>query len=678
MNNIITKTQKSVVVYLMLMLSGVFTACANATDDSSLVLKPQPIHIKKTVLLTSLLNNYHYRKLPIADSLGNVVLDLYLNDLDGSKIYFLQTDIDQFKKYKNTIDDALKGGDLTAAYEIFNLYTQRVMQRIDYAIKNIDNLYDFSKDEQYDANRENVSWAKDEKELNQIWDKFLKSQILSLKLTGKEQKEISETIRGRYERFKKTMQQTNAEDVYEIYINTLMTAYDPHTSYFSPISSDNFNMQMRNSLEGIGAVLRSENDFTRIQEVRPGGPAFKSKMLNVNDKIIAVAQGDDGEFIDVVGWRLDEVVQKIRGPKGTVVRLKVIPAEGGANALPIEVRMVREKITFEEQSAQKQLITYNKDGKTYKIGVVSVPSFYFDFEGYQKGDPSYKSTTKDVKKLVEELKAEGINGLVIDLRDNGGGSLKEAIDLSGLFIKDGPVVQVRNSDGSVEVGRDSDPTKIWDGPMAVLVNRSSASASEIFAGAMQDYHRAIVIGEQTYGKGTVQSMIDVNKLDKNEPEKMGQINLTLAKFYRVTGSSTQHKGVTPDIELPMPYDKARFGESAEKSALTWDVIKGTKFTPYSDVTPQMLEKVNKFYQQRLQNDPHLRKLIADIEEQRKDRENTIISLNEEKRKIEQQEFEQRQNEKKKALESDQDPNKVKDAYVENAIEIIIQMIKINS
>ncbi len=642
--------------------------------DSS-VLSPEPIHSKKIMLILGIISNYHYRKLTLDDSLSSAIFDAYIQNLDNGKLYFQEEDIKDFEKYRYRLDSDMKAGDVSFAYVAFNVFRKRAKERIQYVVQSLSKNHDFTIDEDYETNRQKATWAKNTNELNEIWDKAIKSQMLNLKLTGQSLAQIQEVLKGRYERYQTNLNQSKSEDVFETFTNAVLTSYDPHSNYFSPISSDNFNIQMKNSLEGIGAVLRSENDFTKIVEIRAGSPAFKSKMLNKDDKIIAVAQGKDGKFVDVVGWRLDDVVQLIRGPKGTVVKLQIIPANTAADIPAVEVVMVREKITFEEQSAKKEIITYNKDGKDYKIGVIQIPSFYFDFEAYQKGEKDYKSTTRDVTRLLDSLKAENIDGLVIDLRDNGGGSLKEAIDLTGLFITSGAVVQVRNGDGSIEENQDKDSRQIYGGPMTVLVNRLSASASEIFAGAIQDYQRGVIVGEQTYGKGTVQNIVDLNRFSKNPDEKFGHMNLTLAKFYRITGSSTQHRGVIPDIELPSPYDKTKIGESAELSALPWDEIKAAKYTPYTDVSKELIAMLKKNYQERLVKDNHLKQLISDIEEIKKESAVTLVSLQEEKRKKELEDFEKRKEERKKNEESDLSANKkIKDHYIENGAGILVEMI----
>ncbi|MCI0751211.1 MAG: carboxy terminal-processing peptidase, partial [Flammeovirgaceae bacterium] len=417
-------------------------------------------------------------------------------------------------------------------------------------------------------------------------------------------------------------------------------AYDPHTDYFSPRDAQRFKEDLSVSLEGIGARLQSDNDYIKINEVLPGGPAEKSGKIHVNDRIIGVAQGDEA-MVDIVGWRVDDAVKIIKGPKGTKVRLQILPAETGINGPSVEIVLIREKIKLEDLSAKKNIITYERGGKPMKLGVITLPSFYLEWEEMQKGNPNYNSTTKDVKKLIAELQAEGIDGLMLDLRNNGGGSLAEAIDLTGLFIKNGPVVQVKNSVNRVEVGADEDNSIVYNGPMVVLINRFSASASEIFAGAIQDYKRGIIVGESSYGKGTVQQVYPLSRFIQDSKDKTGELKLTLQKFYRVTGSSTQHKGVLPDVKLPSAFDPEQFGESSNPSALPWDEITGTFYNKTSSVNDKTLTAVARSYNDRMKSDLTLQRFADEINEARKNISQKRISLNEVTRKREMEEAEKK-------------------------------------
>lgn len=542
-----------------------------AGPQDSLELKPKPVYGKEARVVSYILDNNHYRKIDLNDSLSSAILDSYLKNLDNNKSYFLASDIQSFEKYRLVIDDMTKKEDVTVAFDIYNVFIRRSKERMDYVLNHLVNQnFDYSSDEYYETEREKEPWPKSKEELNEIWRKIIKSQALSLKLANKGEQEIKETLKKRYERFAKTLSQFNSEDVFGVYMNSITSSYDPHTDYLSPKASELFKQSMSLSLEGIGAQLQNDNDFTKIVKILPGGPAEKSDKIHVNDLITGVAQGATGEMVDVVGWRIDEVVKLIKGPKGTTVRIQFLPAATGVNGPSSEITLVRDKIKLEDQSAKKQVINYQQNGRDVKLGVISLPSFYMDFEAYQKGDPEYRSTTRDVRRLIQELQKEGVDGVVMDLRNNGGGSLAEAIDLTGLFIKNGPVVQVKSSNNQIQVFEDEDQKVVYTGPLVVLTNRFSASASEIFAGAIQDYQRGVIVGESTFGKGTVQTVLDLHRFI-NDKEPVGELKLTFQKFYRVAGSSTQHKGVIPDIKLPSALEVDQYGESSYPSALPWDV-----------------------------------------------------------------------------------------------------------
>ncbi|MEM9896394.1 MAG: carboxy terminal-processing peptidase, partial [Bacteroidota bacterium] len=481
-------------------------------------------------------------------------------------------------------------------------------------------------------------WPETTEERNEIWRKIIKNQALSYKLAGKEWSEISESLTKRYKRIQKAIYQYNNEDVFQYYMNAYTSAYDPHTNYFSPPDAKNFEIDMSLSLEGIGARLMQNLDYTQIADIIPGGPAYKSKQLQKDDRIIGVAQGDDGEFTDVIGWRLDDVVARIRGKKGTIVQLQVLKASKGINALPDTIRLVRDKINLEQQAAKAEMIPMTEGNSTYNLGVITIPSFYLNFEDLRAGKEDYRSTTRDVKKLITDLQEQGMDGLMIDLRFNGGGSLQEAIEMTGLFIPDGPVVQVRNYDQSVDKMLDEDEGEVfYNGPLAVLVNKGSASASEIFSGAIQDYKRGVIIGESTFGKGTVQNIIDLGSYIRNPDYNLGQVKMTLAKFYRVTGSSNQQVGVSPDVEFPSFYAGADIGEASRPNALPWDEIDAANFTEYNAVTEELLDHLNALYRDDLNNDPDLQKLARDIEKVRESRDKKSFSLNFDTRKKQQEE-----------------------------------------
>ncbi len=600
--------------------------------------------------LVELMENFHYQKVVVDDAFSSIVFDEYLKALDNGKSYFLQSDIADFEKYRLTMDDDLRSGDLSVPFYIFNVYQKRYNDRVAFALKEIDKKFDFTSNETYTYDREKLPWLKSEAESNNLWSKRVKYEMLNLKVTGTDESKIKETLKKRYENLVSQSTKFNNQDVFGIFMNSFTGTVDPHTNYFVPNKAQEFNEDLARTFEGIGARLQLENEVVKIAEIIPGGPAFKAKTLEVNDRIVAVAQGKDGEFVDVIGWRLDVTVTKIKGPKGTIVRLKVIPAGQELSATPKIVELVRDKVVLEDQSAKRTIKTVTQDGKTYKIGIIQIPAFYADFKAMQARDPNYKSTTRDVKLLLDTLKLENVDAVVIDLRSNGGGSLPEAISLSGLFIKSGPIVQVRDRRNNIEIEEDEDPGIAWTGPLGVLQDRFSASASEIFAGAIQDYGRGIIIGNQSYGKGTVQQGIDMGRVigtaDKlmlkaaqtagnksggatvgaNAPE-FGQINLTMAKFYRVNGSTTQHKGVVPDIELPTVFPKDKYGESSEPRALPWDTIAPSKYSLVANLD-DVKRKLLSMHKERMKASLGYQNLQQDIADFAKREAETTVTLNE--------------------------------------------------
>ena len=581
----------------------------------------------------------------------------------------MESDIKEFETNRYNLDDDFRIGDLSTPFYIFNVYLKRYNERVNYSISQIKNKYDFNQNDTYVYDREKMPWAKSTAELNDIWKKRVKYELVNLKIAGTDDAKNVETLTKRYTNLKSQAAKFNNQDVFQILMDAFTEAVDPHTNYFNPRNAEAFNQEMSRSLEGIGAVLQSENEVTKIASIMPGGPAFKSKKLNAGDKIIAVAQGADGEFEDIIGWRIDNAVSKIKGPKGTTVRLKVIPVGQELSSKPQIITLVREKIILADQSAKKVVKTVESDGKPYKIGVIKIPAFYADFKAANAGDPNYKSTTRDVRLLIDTLKnMDKVDAIVVDLRANGGGSLNEAIELSGLFIGKGPVVQVKDYRNSVKVYKDEDNNIVWDGPMGVMIDRLSASASEIFAGAIQDYGRGIIMGTQSYGKGTVQSSIDLNSLmnssmlqklaalfkknegekktvtmkensptvtivDKNGVPQLGQINLTMAKFYRVSGNSTQHKGVIPDINFPSIYPLDKIGEDTEPSALPFDMVNPSTYTTVYDLNAAKTALL-KLHEKRMSKSLDYKMLKEDIAEGKKRENETSITLNEAKLKAE--------------------------------------------
>jgi carboxyl-terminal processing protease len=620
----------------------VWNAQASIPGDTT-DLKAKPVYGKEAKVVSFILDNNHYRRISLDDSLSSVILDQYIEALDNNKTYFTAADVASFEKYRTRIDDLTKSENVDPAYEIYSVFKQRFDERMNYVLTTlVSENFDFTKDEYYETDRSKEPWPRNVSEMNDVWRKIMKHQALSLKLAGKKTEDIQKTLKERYERLVKTYtRDVNSEDIFSMYMNCITESYDPHTNYFSPAAAERFKQSISLSLEGIGARLQTENDYTKVVEILTGGPAEKSKLIKVNDRIVSVGQGEKGEMVDVIGWRIDDVVKLIKGPKGTKVKLGILPAETGVGGTVKEYMLVRDKIKLEDQQAKKQMINYQKDGKAMNLGVIRLPSFYMDFEAYQKGDPNYNSTTRDVQRLIRDLQREGMDGLVLDLRNNGGGSLAEAIDLTGIFIKNGPVVQVKNSANKIEVGADDDPSVVFNGPLVVLTNRFSASASEIFAGAIQDYNRGVVVGESTYGKGTVQTVIDLGKFINEPGTEVGQLKLTFQKFYRVTGSSTQHKGVMPDVKLPTALDPEQFGESSRASALPWDEIHGTLYQKTPIVNNRVIADLNKAYNNRLKSDANLNRFVDSTAVAKQSMKDTRVSLNETVRKKEMEEAEKR-------------------------------------
>ena len=651
------------VVISLFLLTSLF---GQAPTENILVdLQPKKEHPREAILIAQFLSGYHYNKTVFNDSVSSVVLDNLFDDLDPNHAYFLQSEVNAFEKYRYDIDNHIPDGQLMVGFEVFEVYREKAIQRMDFVYNLLKVEFDFGKKEYYDYDRSEGPWPENEKEQDEIWRKIIKNQALTYKLAGREWEDISKSLTSRYQRIEKALYQYTSEDVFQLYMNAFTTAYDPHTSYFSPFAAEDFQIGMSLSLEGIGARLIQQLDYTVIVDIVPGGPAYKGKELEVDDKIIGVAQGDDAPFDDVIGWKVSNVVRKIRGPKGSVVLLQVLKKNKGANALPDTIRIVRDKIKLEEQEAKSEIITYQEDGKDYNLGVITIPSFYISFEDRNKGVKDYKSTTRDVKNLITELKKEGIDGLMIDLRYNGGGSLDEAVELSGLFIPEGPMVQVRDMRNQVDKLKDSDKGDVfYDGSLTVLVNRYSASASEIFSGAIQDYKRGVVLGENSFGKGTVQNIVDLGPQMERQMNRMisiytqsgdlktagelrqlrsylkeneidlGQLKMTMAKFYRVTGNSTQRVGISPDVHFPSAYEPSEVGESSYSNSLPWDEILSAEFKPTDEISQKIIDQLNKVYRSHLNEDPDLQKLVKEIEKEKLDRDKKAISLNLEARQDE--------------------------------------------
>jgi carboxyl-terminal processing protease len=572
-----------------------------------------------------ILEDQHYSHAAIDDKMSDVIYQRYLEFLDGQRSYFLASDINDFNAYRFQFGDMIRSGNIDPAYLIFARFQQRNRERIQHAIALLQTEPDWTLNESFEFDRVHAQWPADQATMDELWRKRVKNDALSLMLTGKSWPEAVEVLRKRYERVLKRIDQVSADDVFENVMNAYARAFDPHSSYFSPRSSEEYRIQMSLNYDGIGASLVLTDDYVTIANVLDGGPAAVAGTLKINDRITGVGQGHEGPFTDVIGWRLDDVVQQIRGKAGTSVRLQVLPA-GAAPGTPEKVlEFVRNKVTLEAQAAHKEVKTVERDGRTLKIGVITVPGFYEDIAAQSAGDENYRSTTRDVLKLLNQLKSENIDGLVLDLRNDGGGYLPEATALTGLFINHGPVVQLRDTAGRLEVLDDPEVTPAYDGPLAVLVDRLSASASEIFAGAIQDYHRGVILGQTTFGKGTVQSLMPLDRVPQQGGN--GQLTVTIGKFYRITGESTQHRGVEPDVPLASVLDTKEVGESALESALPWDRIAGVPFKASSLAAAPPVSMLATEEDARAQRDPDYRWLMSDIAAIDSVREQHSVSLN---------------------------------------------------
>lgn len=715
---------------LMITFTAATLACSASPKSQKMVdgvqnIKPdeqQSLVLREVV---QLIENYNYKKIKINDSISSVIFDRYIKALDPSRYYFLANDIKEFEKYRTTLDDDFRIGDLSGPFYIFNVYLKRYNERIAYSMSQIKSKYDYNQNDTYVYDREKMPWISTIADLDDVWKKRVKYELVNLKIAGTDDVKNVETLTKRYENLKTQSAKFNNQDVFQILMNSFTEAIDPHTNYLNPRNAETFNIEMSRSIEGIGATLQLENEVTKIVSVVPGGPAFKSKQINAGDRIVGVAQGINGEFEDIIGWRIDNAVSKIKGPKGTTVKLKIIPVGQELASKPVIITLVREKVNLVDQSAKKTVKTILSDGKPYKIGIIDVPAFYADFKAANAGDPNYKSTTRDVRLLLDTLKnIDKVDAVMMDLRANGGGSLLEAIDLTGLFIDKGPVVQVKDLRGNVEVDEDEKAGVAWDGPLGVIVDRLSASASEIFAGAIQDYGRGVITGTQTYGKGTVQSSIDLNRLvnpsllqklsaaimgakgktetvtistqkvdkpaasivvDKDGVPQLGIINLTMGKFYRVNGNSTQHKGVIPDFNFPSVYPMDKIGEDTEPSALPFDMVKPSNFkvvANLNDVKASLL----KLHEQRMSNSVAYKILQDDIADSKKRDGQTTITLNQAKLKAERDALEakslSRLNELRAARglapvkKGDKIKDEVYDFVQEESLQIMIDLIKL--
>jgi carboxyl-terminal processing protease len=689
--------KKAKILILLSFVSVMSWAQSSTPNYSYEPLSPDSLQFEIQTRVAKFLSDYHYKKFRLDDTLSSHVWDNYIESIDGGKLYFTQSEIDGFEKYRFTLDEAMISGNLDAAFDVFNAYRTKYKSRANYITQFLDKPINYNSDLVINVDREKVDWAKTNEDLDKEWDKILLNQAISLKLSGKTDSAVVATLKGRYSMMEKRTSAFKSDNAFHFFMNAFTEYLDPHTAYMIPSAADQFNISMSQSIEGIGATLTNEGEYVVIKNIVPGGPLFKSGEGNVEDYIVAVAQGDDGEFQDIIGWLTDDAIKLIRGKKGSVVQLKLLASTAPSGSKPRTIRLVRDKINIEEAVAKGSIVDLKHDKKTYKIGIVDIPMFYRDFEASRKGG-DFQSTTADVKKILEDFNKENVDGVLVDLRNNGGGSLIEAIDLTGLFIKSGPVVQRKSSIGQGSVESDNDKSVTFAGPLLVLQNRFSASASEIFAGAIQDYERGLIVGENSFGKGTVQQLVDLdsyfarlsgtrertpslgvaNRNNTSMPGSSmsghGQLKFTSEKFYRVTGSSTQLKGVAADIELPSPFDSDEIGEAGYETALAYDQVKPVTYTKTGTITADVIKKLTDKYKKRLNSDDNLKELLADIDEYKSQKGIKEFSLNYDVRKKEMDEAENNRKSIKKLNKSTKEEDKENDVYLLESEKILGDLI----
>ncbi|MFA9213107.1 MAG: carboxy terminal-processing peptidase [Candidatus Methylacidiphilales bacterium] len=663
-------------LFLILIVSLCFINSNLANDTTKITLKTysaEPYQGELFRLIGQVVSNLHYRKFPIDDKLSAELLDNYIKHLDPLHLYFIEADVEAFNQFKYTLDDDLLSGKADVGFVIYNKYQTRLEERINFTFDLIKTALSFETKDSFLYKREEVKFAKNIGELDKIWINKIKYELLALKTDGKDFKYCAESLKKRYTNLYKQLSKTKTVDVFSFYANALTEITDPHTNYMAPRQADDFNTTMSLSLEGIGATLQTDNEYTKITSLVKGGPAEKSKLVSVNDKIVAVGQGSEGELVSVLDWRIDDVVGLIRGKKGTIVRLEILPADVTIKKNKI-IEITRDKIVLEDQASKSSIKTIKRKGKNYKIGTIDIPTFYLDFARASAGEADYKSTTRDVKRIIKEFKDSMVDAIVIDLRNNGGGSLQEAVELTGLFIKTGPVVQIKDAYGIVSSEKDKNDDIAWNGPLEVIVNRFSASASEIFAAAMQDYGRALVIGEQTYGKGTVQNVINLDQYMQYPDRKMGQVKITLAKFYRISGGSTQHRGVIPDIEFPSIFANKEYGEDASKYSLPYDSIMPESYAKNKTIS-ENLPEIAKLHKTRMTDNVEYKYLLEDIDAVKKADMDEYITVNEEMYKKELAETEAKNKARKEAREAAKAKTKSNaDLILDEAHELLIDQI----
>ena len=624
---------------LLYLVFALATAVEAASPDTVSLLAPSlsPLQQQSRAarVAADVLTRHHYKSMPLDDAMSEKIFDQYLKALDGEKLFFVQADIDQLAVNRTRLDNAILEENLAAPFAIFNLYSRRLAERFAYARGLLPQGFDFRVNESHQVSREKEAWAKSETDIREIWRKRVKNDWLRLKLAGSDDKNIAATLDKRYDTALKRIGRAKSEDAFQIFMNAYTMAIEPHTNYMGPRAAEEFDIAMKLSLVGIGAVLAEINDFITIRDLVPGGPATLSGQLKIGDRIVGVAQGEGGAMTDVLGWRVDDTVGLIRGAENSVVMLDVLPAAAGPDGKPRRISLTRKKISLEEQSAKKSVFSVTDGKSKFQVGVIALPSFYEDFDGRRRGDPNYKSAARDVARLLDELKKEKVDSVLIDLRNNGGGSLIAAVELTGMFIDRGPVVQQRTASGEISIQSDTKAGVSWEGPLGVLINRGSASASEIFAAAIQDYGRGLVIGEPSFGKGTVQSLVDLDQIARSGKSQLGGLRLTIAQFFRINGGTTQLRGVTPDIAFPMVFDAASFGESSFDNALPWMQIRAANY-PRADALKDELPTLLARHVARVKADKDFLHLQEDFAELNVQQKKNMISLNEAERRREQQ------------------------------------------
>ena len=645
---------KKKLLWLLLAFASIAQAAAPDSSKSAIpLLQPLAHESQAAYISAEFLTKRHYRSAPLDSAMSEKIFDRYLKSLDPERMFFLQSDIDRLSVARSTLNDAIEHEDLNIPFAIFNLNEQRFTERFAYARGLLKQGFDFTQKESYQFEREKAPWAKSEDEMRDLWRKRVKNDWLRLKLAGKDQKSIVATLDKRYDNYLAHTHKLKSEDAFQYFMDAFAQTTDPHTDYLGPRASEDFNIAMRLSLIGIGAVLVEHDEYTTIRELVPGGPAALSGKLKVGDRIVGVAQGEHGKMVDILGWRLDDTVAIIRGAGDSTVVLDILPEEAGTDGKHKLISLVRKKISLEQRAAKDTIIEVKEGNATRRVGVITLPTFYQDTEARVRGDHDYKSTTRDVANLLTQLKKDKVDSVLIDLRNNGGGFLDESINLTGLFIKKGPVVQQRYANGKIKVESDTADKPVWDGPMGVLINRASASASEIFAAAIQDYGRGLIIGEQSFGKGTVQQIVDLDQAARNDKPKYGELKITVAQFFRVNGGTTQLRGVTPDISLPGSIDADEFGESSYDNALPWTQIEAADYTPDGDLTA-VVPLLQARHEARVKNDKDYQYLEEDLTELKAQRKKNLISLNEAERRKERDTQEARVKAREKTVENGKD------------------------